>query len=66
MKFNRSQVKKYQQLADFTSLFIEELGWDYADISPIYLKVNDENYTIETFQSAFFLRLCKKIQFAYN
>ncbi|WP_201275508.1 Eco57I restriction-modification methylase domain-containing protein, partial [Dolichospermum planctonicum] len=47
MKFNRSQVKKYLQLADFTSLFIEELGWDYADISPIYLKVNDENYTIE-------------------
>ncbi|MEY2913521.1 MAG: hypothetical protein RLZZ184_2945, partial [Cyanobacteriota bacterium] len=26
MKFNRSQVKKYLQLADFTSLFIEELG----------------------------------------
>ncbi len=47
MKFNRSQVKKYLQLADFTSLFIEELGWDYADISPIYLNVNDENYTIE-------------------
>jgi hypothetical protein len=47
MKFNRGQVKKYLQLADFTSLFIEELGWDYADISPIYLKVNDENYTIE-------------------
>jgi Alw26I/Eco31I/Esp3I family type II restriction m6 adenine DNA methyltransferase len=47
MKFNRSQVKKYLQLADFTSLFIEELGWDYADISPIYLNVNDENYRIE-------------------
>ena len=47
MKFNRSQVKKYLQLADFTSLFIEELGWDYADISPIYLSVNGENYTIK-------------------
>jgi len=47
MKFNRSQVKKYLQLADFTSLFIEELGWDYVDISPIYLKVNEENYRIE-------------------
>jgi hypothetical protein len=47
MKFNRSQVKKYLQLSDFTSLFIEELGWDYADISPIYLSVNGENYTIK-------------------
>mgnify|MGYP003333338852 CR=1 FL=1 len=47
MKFNRSQVKKYLQLADFTSLFIEELGWDYIDISPIYLNVNNENYTVE-------------------
>ncbi|MFM6752574.1 MAG: ATP-binding protein, partial [Dolichospermum sp.] len=47
MKFNRSQVKKYLQLADFTSLFIEELGWDYADISPIYLSIDAENYTLE-------------------
>ncbi|MBD2137873.1 Eco57I restriction-modification methylase domain-containing protein [Anabaena sp. FACHB-1237] len=47
MKFNRSQVKKYLQSSDFTSLFIEELGWDYADISPIYLSVDEENYTLE-------------------
>ena len=47
MKFNRSQVKKYLQSFDFTTLFIEELGWDYADISPIYLSVNGENYTIK-------------------
>jgi hypothetical protein len=47
MKFNRSQVKKYLQSSDFTALFIEELGWDYADSSPIYLTVNEENYTIE-------------------
>ncbi|MEA5577192.1 Eco57I restriction-modification methylase domain-containing protein [Anabaena sp. UHCC 0451] len=47
MKFNRSQVKKYLQLSDFTSLFIEELGWDYAETSPIYLTVDEENYTIE-------------------
>ncbi|GCL38177.1 putative transcriptional regulator [Sphaerospermopsis reniformis] len=47
MKFNRNQVKKYLQLSDFTSLFIEELGWDYADISPIYLSVDEENSTLE-------------------
>ncbi|MFM5983361.1 MAG: hypothetical protein ACKO9I_22980, partial [Sphaerospermopsis kisseleviana] len=47
MKFNRNQVKKYLQLSDFTSLFIEELGWDYADISPIYLAVDEENSTLE-------------------
>ena len=47
MKFNRSQVKKYLQSSDFTALFIEELGWDYADSSPIYLTVDEENYTIE-------------------
>ena len=47
MKFNRSQVKKYLQSSDFTSLFIEELGWDYADSSPIYLTANEANYTIE-------------------
>jgi len=47
IKFNRGQVKKYLQLSDFTPLFIEELGWDYAKGSPIYLKVNDENYTQE-------------------
>ncbi|MDM3854477.1 MAG: hypothetical protein PT120_06065 [Aphanizomenon gracile PMC649.10] len=47
MKFNRSQVKTYLQSSDFTSLFIEELGWDYADGSPIYLAVDEENYTIE-------------------
>jgi hypothetical protein len=42
MKFDRNQVKKYLQLSDFTSLFIEELGWDYTDISPIYLSVDEE------------------------
>ncbi|MFM6835160.1 MAG: Eco57I restriction-modification methylase domain-containing protein, partial [Dolichospermum sp.] len=47
MKFNRNQVKKHLQSFDFTTLFIEELGWDYADISPIYLSVNGENYTIK-------------------
>jgi hypothetical protein len=47
MKFNRSQVKTYLQSSDFTSLFIEELGWDYADVSPLYLTVDEENYTIE-------------------
>ena len=47
MKFNRNQVKTYLQSSDFTSLFIEELGWDYADGSPIYLTVDEENYTIE-------------------
>ncbi|MDB9309791.1 ATP-binding protein [Aphanizomenon sp. CS-733/32] len=47
MKFNRSQVKTYLQSSDFTSLFIEELGWDYADGSPLYLTVDEENYTIE-------------------
>ncbi|MDK2409761.1 Eco57I restriction-modification methylase domain-containing protein [Aphanizomenon sp. PH219] len=40
-------VKTYLQSSDFTSLFIEELGWDYADGSPIYLAVDEENYTIE-------------------
>ena len=47
MKFNRNQVKTYLQSSDFTSLFIEELGWDYADGSPLYLTVDEENYTIE-------------------
>ncbi|MBE9056507.1 hypothetical protein [Sphaerospermopsis sp. LEGE 08334] len=47
MKFNRNQVKKYLQSSDFTSLFIEELGWDYADIFPIYLSVDEENSTLE-------------------
>jgi hypothetical protein len=46
MKFNRSQVTKHLQSFDFTTLFIEELGWDYADISPIYLTVDTENYTL--------------------
>ncbi|MFM6312063.1 MAG: hypothetical protein ACKPGB_28105, partial [Dolichospermum sp.] len=47
MKFNRNQVKKHLQSFDFTTLFIEELGWDYADISPIYLSIDAENYTLE-------------------
>ncbi|MFM6066798.1 MAG: DNA methyltransferase, partial [Sphaerospermopsis kisseleviana] len=47
MKFNRNQVKKYLQLSDFTSLFIEELGWDCSDISPIYLAVDEENSTLK-------------------
>jgi hypothetical protein len=47
MKFNRTQVKQYLQTSDFTSLFIEELGWDYADLSPLYLSVDEENYTLE-------------------
>ncbi|MBD2138292.1 Eco57I restriction-modification methylase domain-containing protein [Anabaena sp. FACHB-1237] len=46
MKFNRIQVKKHLQSFNFTTLFIEELGWDYTDISPIYLTVDMENYKL--------------------
>ena len=46
-QLNRNQVRNYLKEFDFTSLFIEEFGWDYADVPSIPLKVDEDNYNLE-------------------
>ena len=46
MNFNSSQAKKHIKKFDFTNLFIEELLWNYAQISAIPLSVNGSNYSL--------------------
>ncbi|MFB2771609.1 type IIL restriction-modification enzyme MmeI [Pelatocladus sp. BLCC-F211] len=47
MKINQKQVRNYLKNFDFLSLFIEELGWNNADIAPIFLAVNNNDYNLE-------------------
>ncbi len=43
MKIKRTQAQAYLQEFDLTSLFIEELLWDYIDIADISLTINQQN-----------------------
>jgi Eco57I restriction-modification methylase len=48
MKINRQNVAEYLKNMDFTLLFIDELGWDYADTATLPVKLtedDDETYS---------------------
>jgi Eco57I restriction-modification methylase len=47
MSFNHKIAKKYLQNFDFLSLFIESMGWDNVDMSPIYLTFDQQDYQLE-------------------
>lgn len=46
MKINPNQAKKYIRKFDFTTLFIEELLWNYARIPAIPLSVNGSEFSL--------------------
>ena len=47
MKLNRKNVKKALKTFRFEDLFIEELGWDIVNQSPINIVVSENSYTLE-------------------
>lgn len=47
MQINQKQVRNYLKQFDFTSLFVEELDWDYTDTAPLFLDINDERYNLK-------------------
>ena len=47
MKLNRKNVKKALKTFRFEDLFIEELGWDIVNQSPINIVVCENSYTLE-------------------
>jgi tRNA1(Val) A37 N6-methylase TrmN6 len=47
MPLNRSRSKKYLQICDFESLFIEELGWDKSSGVAIPLLVEDRDLRVD-------------------
>ncbi len=46
MTMNVTQARRYLKAFDFTTLFIEELGWDYAPNVPLPVVVDGETFTL--------------------
>ncbi len=46
MTMNVTQARRYLKAFDFTTLFVEELGWDYAPNVPLPVVVDGETFTL--------------------
>ncbi len=46
MTMNVTQARRYLKTFDFTTLFIEELGWDYAPNVPLTVVVDGETFAL--------------------
>ena len=49
MKINRQNIAEYLKNLDFERLFINELGWDNVQLSPLPVKLTEEDSNIYTF-----------------